>query len=145
MDKKNLKDDSNNSVIHAIIEATDNKNINDIEKLTKDFNKNNKSDIIFELYNNKLLTSERLQFIMKKCTKYFDISSNLINKLMKDENVSLLDIIFSHLKFYNNEFILQLLLYYKNNATISIPNLIQQISNEKYKISIDFNYSYNKI
>ena len=136
---------NHNSVIDTIVNAIDTKNINNIEKLSKEINKNSKNDVIFELYNNKLLTSERLQFLMNEFLKYFNISSNLIKTLIKDENVSLLDIIFSHLKFYNNEFILQLLLYYKNNATISIPNLIQQISNEKYKISIDFNYSYNKI
>jgi len=52
---------------------------------------------------------------------------------MKDENVTLLDIIFSHLKFYNNE------------IAISTMNLIQQISNEKFKISIYTNYSSNRI
>ena len=62
----------------------------------------NKTDIVLELYNNDLLISEHLQFIIEYCNKYLNISSDFINKLIKDENVTLLDIIFSHLKFYDN-------------------------------------------
>ena len=86
--------DSRKSIINAI----DNKNIDEIEKLSKKINKNKKIDIIFEIYDNKLLTSERLHFIMNYCNKYFNISSNLMKKLIKDKNVDLLDIIFNHLK-----------------------------------------------
>jgi len=77
---------------HIIKEALDNNNIDEIERLSITFDK---IDIHFELYNNDLLSSERLQFIMKNCTKYFNISSNFINQLIKDNNITLLDIIFS--------------------------------------------------
>jgi len=46
------------------------------------------------------------------------------------------DIVFGHLKFYDNDFILHLLFYYKYKTAISTMDLNQQISNEKYKISI---------
>jgi len=137
-----------NDLYNFVINVIDNKNINEIEKLKNYFTKNNKNDknntndIIFELYNNKLLTTERLQFIMKNCSKYFEISSNLIKKLIKDEKVDLLDIIFSHLYFYDNAFILQLLLYYKNKTKISVSELNQQLSNEKFKIPISSYYAF---
>jgi len=47
------------------------------------------------------------------------ISSILIKQLMKDNETTLLDIIFSTLKFYDDEFILELLLYYKNQKVMS--------------------------
>jgi len=48
---------------------------------------------------------------------------------MKDEQVTLLDIIFINSKFYDNDFILQLLFYYIYKKTISTPDLNQHISN----------------
>jgi len=97
------------------------------------------------MYNNKRITSERLQFIMKYFIEYFFISSNLVNKLMKDENVPLLDIIFRHFKFYDNDYILQLLFCYKNKTVISTSDLNQQISNEKFNINTNFrNNKINK-
>jgi len=76
----------------SFVDVINRKNIKKIENFCKTFNKTYKNDPIFELYNNKLLTTERLQFIMKDCTKYFSISSNLIKKLIKEEEISLLDI-----------------------------------------------------
>ena len=73
LNKKFPNFDLYNTFIHDLIVAIDYKNIYDIEKLSNDINKNYHMDVIFELYNNKLLTSERLQFIMKNCTKYFNI------------------------------------------------------------------------
>jgi len=137
LNKKFPNFDLYNTFIHDLIVAIDYKNIYDIEKLSNDINKNYHMDVIFELYNNKLLTSERLQFIMKNCTKYFNISSNLIKKLIKeDDNISFLDIIFSYLRFYDNKTILELLLHYKNKKKLSTLDLNQLFSNEKYKISI---------
>jgi len=126
--------------VDSYVSAIDNKNISELEKIVT-HNKNEKRDIIFEMYNNNLLTIERLKFIMENCTKYFNISSNLIKMLMRDENVTLLDIIFDNINFYDNELILQLLLYYKNKKEMSIVELEQKISLEKYKISKDTKYS----
>jgi len=64
------------------------------------------------LYNNNLLTVERLQVIMKDCIKYLKISSKLIKRLIKNNNAYLLDVIFERLKFYDNEFILHLPFHY---------------------------------
>jgi len=71
------------------ISFIDNKNFDEIKKFNNN-NKKNKNDIIFEFYKNKLLTLERLQFIMKYYTKYWNISSKLIKKLFKDKNATLL-------------------------------------------------------
>jgi len=62
---------------------------------------------------------------------------------MTDEKVVFLDIIFCNLKFYDNEFILQLLFHYKNKIAISTSDLNQQISNKKFSISINTKYSSN--
>ena len=86
---------------------------------------------------------ERLHFITEKCTKHLNISSNLIKRLVKEENIKLLDIIFNSLKFYDNAFILQLLLHFKNKIAISTSDLNQLISNEKFKISLNTKYSRN--
>jgi len=133
--------------IKEVIVAIDSKDIGEIRKLIRNINKINKNDIILELYNNNFLTVERFQFIMKECTKYLNISSNLVKRLIKDRNVNLLDIIFSHFKFYDKDFILQLLFYYKYRKAISASDLKQQISNKKFKISIDAQdifYTINK-
>ena len=130
----------------SAIDAIDSNDIHKIENLIKNSNKNNKNDIndiIIELYNNNFLTVDRLQFIMKYCTKYLNISSNLIKRLVKEENIKLLDIIFNSLKFYDNAFILQLLLHFKNKIAISTSDLNQLISNEKFKISLNTKYSRN--
>jgi len=129
------------SIMNAIANAIDAKNIDNIKILSNSININDKNDIIFELYNNELLTSKRLNFIVNNCTKYFNVSSNLIKKLMKEKETILLDIIFNHLKFFDNEIILQFLFYYKNKKAISISALNQQISNEKYKISTSISFS----
>jgi len=146
--KTNLKDFKNESFNNidsykAFVKVLDSKNSVEIEKLNHNINKN---DIVFELYDNNLLTNERLQYIMNYCTKYFSITSKWIKKLIKNENVNLLDIIFSHFNFYDNNFILQFLFHYKNKIAISTLDLNQLISNEKFKISIkDENTSCNTI
>jgi len=74
---------------------------------------------------------------MKDCIKYFIISTNLIKRLMKDEKVTLLDIIFKNLKFFDRDFILHLLLCYQRKIAVSSSNLNHQIFNEKFKISLN--------
>jgi len=95
--------------IDSYIFAIDSKNKNNIESLFRSNSENNKDDkneIIIELYNNNLLTVDRLQFIMNYCTQCLNISSNLIKRLVKKRRVTLLDIIFNSLKIYDNAFIL---------------------------------------
>jgi len=48
--------------------------------------------IVFEIYNSKLLNSERLKFIIKKKCKHFKITSNLIKQLFIDDNFELINI-----------------------------------------------------
>jgi len=50
--------------------------------------------------------------------------------------------IVTNIKFYDNEFIFQLLLYYKNKTAISTSDLNQQISNEIFIIQTNFEFSY---
>jgi len=66
-----------------------------------------------------------------------NISSKLIKKLIRDRNVHLLDI--NHFKFYDNDFILQLLMVFKNKTTMSTSDFNQQVLNEKFKILINTN------
>ena len=96
-------------------------------------------DVIFELYDKNMLTMERLEFILKDRNKYLDIlSSNVINRLIKFNKVDLLDFIFSHLLFCNEDDALQLLFYYKNKKVISTSDLDQQIKNFKILISTEY-------
>ena len=99
----NNKNVNNDTTIHynRIINAIDNKNKKKIKIL---FNKNNKQNIkkniVYELYKENELNSERLQFIINNCTIYMNISSSLIKKLMNDNNKELLEILFkNYLKF----------------------------------------------
>ncbi|KAL6635594.1 hypothetical protein U3516DRAFT_500399, partial [Neocallimastix sp. 'constans'] len=91
------------------------------------------------IYDNSLLTTERLHFIIRKCTSYLYVSISLMKKLINDNNTELLLFILKHLSFFDNELVLKLLLLYRNKTPISDIDLIQQISNEKYKI-INKNY-----
>ena len=118
--------------------AIDNKNKKEIEILFKKYNLCNikEYDIILEIYKHKLLYFERLQFIIENCTDYITISSNLIKELMKNEEISLLEIIFKkYLKFFDNEAIINLLTLYKNKTAISDLALHQLVDNDKYKFS----------
>ena len=130
-----ITDEKNNlNVINDILNlmVINNKNKEEIKNL---YNENNENTI-----ENKL-NSERLQFIINNCTS--NISSSLINKLMKDNNIKLLEILFkNHLKFFDNDFIINILNYYKNKTPISNSDLYTQINNEKYKISTILNRDY---
>jgi len=133
----------------SIIDIIGSNNVNK-EKSSNNINKNNKNDkddIILEMFNKNLLTSERLQFIMKSYIDYFDISSNLIMILMLNRKVTLLDVIFSNLKFYDNEFLMKLLFYYKNKTAISIIYFRFKSTNfnKKFKISLNTNTEENNL
>jgi len=138
-----MEDLTNNVNIVSYAIAIKNKNINEIENLINNDKKYNEKTVLLELYNKSLLTREGLQFIIENCYQYFNITTTLIKKLMKDNNVGLLDIIFNHLKFFDNETIMNFLLYHKNKTPISTKDLNQQISNEKNKILTHTTYSNN--
>ena len=84
-----MQQSNDDTFIDSVIYAIDNKNFEGIENLSKNFNynnensKNNNNDIIYELYNYDLLTVERLEFIMKKCKKYLNISSIFLKKIIE--------------------------------------------------------------
>ena len=59
----------------------------------------NDDDILLEIYNKQELTTDWLNFIIEKCSKYLEISSALVKQLIRDKNAILLDIIFFHLKY----------------------------------------------
>jgi len=53
-----------------------------------------KKDILYEMYNKNKLNFEWLQFIIDKCTDYFNVYSSLIKIIMEYNAIELLDIIF---------------------------------------------------
>jgi len=135
---------SNHIVIPLFLTAIDNKNK---EKVKTIYNKNNKNniekDIIYVIYNENKLNSERFQFVIENCTDFLKISSSLIKKLIKDNNEELLEILFkNYIRFYDNQFILNLLIYYKNKTPISNFELYSVINNDKYKISIKLDKTF---
>ena len=90
-----------------------------------------------EIYENGLLTSNRLNFIIKNCSDFLWISSSLLKKLIKNNEIQLLSIIFDNFKFYDNEFIIMLLYQYKNKISISVTDINRMMSNDQYIISIN--------
>jgi len=127
------------------VSVIDSKDYEKVEELIKNNNENIKCDIIYEMYIRSILSIDRFQFIMKYFSKFINISSLLIKKLFNDYNKNYynyrndisnryLDVIFEHIKIYNNEFIKQLLFHYRNKVDISISDFNQYISDEKYKI-----------
>ena len=76
---------------------------------------------------------------LENCYSHLKISSKLKTKLMKDNNKKLLETIFKkHLKFFDNEFIMNLLVHYKNKLPILNQNLYK-----KKLIIININYQQN--
>jgi len=131
------KKDADDNLIQLYIAAFDKKNTEVIKFLYNlNIEKNIENDIVYELYNKNELNSERLQYIIENCTSFLNISSSLMKKLMKNNNKTLLEILFKyHLKFFDNEFILNLLKYYENKTQVSDSELYPVINNDKYKIS----------
>jgi len=59
---------------------------------------------------------------------------------MKNNDKELLEILFNkHLKFFDNEFVRSLLIYYKNQTPLSDADLYPQIYSNKYKLSTEWN------
>ena len=112
--------------IHSYIKAIDNQNIDEIKNLK---NKTIYKNIVSEIYNNGLLTSERLQFIIKNGYEYLKITSSLIKQLLEENEFELLDIIFNNIKLFDNEIIITLLNHRKNNTSLSKSELDQLLEN----------------
>ncbi|KAL6608707.1 ankyrin repeat-containing domain protein [Neocallimastix sp. 'constans'] len=138
-----------NFQIDGYINAIDSYNLNEIKFLLNNnntnFNSNDDSDsnihnkdIVFEIYKKGLLTPERLQFIVKNDYRYFKVSSALIKQLIKDNSLDLFDIIISNFRYYDNEFILKLLLLnYKNRMPLSTSELRKSV--EHYTLTTQSN------
>jgi len=120
----------------SYIKAIDTKNVEEIKSLiiNNSNNTNNNEDILYKLYDKNLLTFERLNFLTDNYgVSNINLSSTLIKRLIKDDNVELLSIIIESYYFFDNEFIIKLLNLYKNKIPISKTDLKQQFS--KYKFS----------
>ena len=97
-------------------------------------------DKILEEYNEKKLTPERLKSLIND---NHHVSSSLIKSLIKENEMELLKIIFDNSKFYDDDFIKQLIYQYKYKTLISTKELNQEISKDKYKIIIDYEDNFN--
>ena len=122
--------------VNSYVEAIDH---NDVELLKKLINNNNK-DIVLEIYNKGLLYPPRLKIIIEKYRDYLYISNLLLKKLMKNNDIFLLNIIFKSLKFYDNELIKKLLFYYQYKKPLSSSDLNKLISNKNYSILTEKDY-----
>jgi len=142
--KNDLKKTNINFKIKPFLTILDNGNIEILKTSINNINKNNskKIDIPLEIYENGFLTSNRLNFIIKNCSDSLYISSSLLKKLIKNNEIQLLKIIFSKSKFYDNEFIKTLLYQYKYKTSIFVNDLNRIMSNDHYIIST--NYSVEK-
>jgi len=128
----NNNDDIDN--IKLMVKAIDKKDIKKIAEI-KNNDKNKRKDIVYEIYNKKLFTFKRLNFIVNDCFEYLPVSSSLIKELIKSNKIELLDIIFSKYYLYDRKFVLKLLFYYKYKSQITTSDLEKKIS--KYKITIE--------
>jgi len=113
------------------VKAIDKKNVDEIKVLTEKNNNSfkNKRDVVYEMYHEKLLTQERFKFVVENCSEYLNLSSSLVKQIIKEDNIEFLNIIFENYKFFDNEFILNILtIHYKNKIPLSNSDLNQQIS-----------------
>ena len=95
--KNNSKLNSNYKKIDSYVEAIEGESVDMIKKLTTNVIK---GDIVLEIYKNNLLTVKRLKFIVEKCMNYLYISISLIKRLMRNNNVELLKIVFNSINFF---------------------------------------------
>ena len=76
-----------------------------------------------EIYKNRFLIPNPLNFIIENCSDILCISSSLLKILIKNNEIQLLNIIFGNFKFYDNDFIQRLLNHYKNKRSTSVTKL----------------------
>ena len=132
---KKIKLNNNNyNDIYSYVEAIEYESVDAIKKLTTNVIR---EDIVLKIYKNNLLTVKRLKFILEKCMNYLYISISLLKRLMKNNDIELLKIIFNSINFFDTDFIKTLLFYYKNKTPIAKADFIQQIKNYRIKINED--------
>ena len=69
----------NDNLIQSFLIAIDNKNKEEIKFLYNEkYKKSIENDIVFEMYSQRELKSERMQFIIENCNSYLNISSSFI-------------------------------------------------------------------
>ena len=82
---------------------------------------------IFDIFNR----GRNYSFSVEKFSDNVYNYSFLINILLKVNNLELLNVIFENFIFFYNEFILKLLLLYKNKTVLSKSSLNFLVLNEK--------------
>ncbi|OUM58266.1 hypothetical protein PIROE2DRAFT_16516 [Piromyces sp. E2] len=95
-----------------------------------------KENIIFSLYNKKMLNRKNLKYLLNKGLYLSFITPKFILNLIDDFQNKLLETIFLHFSF-NNDFILTFLKIYKNKEPLSSKQLKNIIKKEKSKITFD--------
>jgi ankyrin repeat protein len=88
-------------------------------------------DIVNILYDNHFLNAKLLNYIIRKG---FEITPKLVLQFIKNNEGELVKVVFENYIF-NNDFILKLLLYYRNRTTVTAEALNDVISKELNKIS----------
>jgi len=111
--------------------AFTNKNIELLKLLLK--NDSKEKDIISYFYSQDALNIKILKFILRNG---YVVTSDIISELIMDKRNDLLIQIFDYLIF-DNDFILKLLLYNKNEWKLSNKELNRLIIEEKYKIDVN--------
>jgi hypothetical protein len=96
--------------IQTMVKAIDKKKIVKVKKIVE--SNSDKIDIVLELYNREYLTLKRLTFIIEECGKYINISSSVVQRLIKEDKTDLLNIILKNTKVFDTEFVLQHLFHY---------------------------------
>jgi len=119
--------------IKSFVNAVDKKNIKKIKYLLNN-NDTSITDIVYEIYRKGFLSIKRLEFIIEKGqrTDGIIISSDLIKKLIRRKEVTLLNIIIFNMYFFDVEIIKKLLLLRKNRIKVSKQYLYKLL--EKYRI-----------
>jgi len=76
-----------------------------------------------------------LKFVLKNKCQCLRVSSALMKKLLDDDNFELLDIIFNSIKLFDNDFVTNILYFWRNGFTLSISELDKLI--EDYTVSTE--------
>ena len=126
-------DIDSNYQINSFITGIDTNNVDKVKiLLKKNNNANHKNNILCKLYEKKLLTYKRLEFLIENLgINNLNLSSSLINDMIENDD-NLLSVIIKGFYFFDNEIIVNILNYYKNKVPLSKLALNQQISKYKF-------------